>query len=474
MTRLSDPGRLESGSARAAGRNLLRNLFPHRDADGPSLCVRSWAVFEMLVFCLAALAISSWASPDDPFGVRLQFPWVWIVPAILAMRYGTGIGASAIATLIASWVILLKTGRMPGLDLADFPKSYFLGGLILTLICSQFSDVWATRSRHLRATNAYLDERLNTLTKNHFLLRLSHERLEQDLLARPLTLRETLVRLRMLTSATPRTEANLLPGAGEFLQLLGQSCQLEVAAVQAFDLRGVPQEEPSAALGRCATLDTDDPLYCHAMTENLLAHVQIGSAPEAIRDSSRYLICAPLLPSSGAAVGVLVVEKLPFFALNDDALQLLSVLIGYYADGIRMRTLIAEILQRLPDCPSEMALEVVRLHRIRRSAGIDSSLVALVFENNEGALDMLEQVKRLKRGVDLSWELSGPAHQVLITLLPLAGTAAVEGYLLRLESALHGQFGSEILASRIATHVVHLGLTPPAEALAGLVGRCAL
>jgi len=36
-----------------------------------------------------------------------------------------------------------------------------------------------------------------------------------------------------------------------------------------------------------------------------------------------------LIPSRGPAVGLLVVEKLLFFALNDDLLTLLSVLIGY-------------------------------------------------------------------------------------------------------------------------------------------------
>jgi hypothetical protein len=54
---------------------------------------------------------------------------------------------------------------------------------VLTLLCGQFAEVWNARSRRLRGVNAYLEERLTMLTKNHFLLRLSHERLEQDLLS---------------------------------------------------------------------------------------------------------------------------------------------------------------------------------------------------------------------------------------------------------------------------------------------------
>ncbi|HBD33431.1 MAG TPA: sugar ABC transporter, partial [Cupriavidus sp.] len=60
----------------------------------------------------------------------------------------------------------------------------------------QFGDVWNTRLARARAVNRYLDERLAALTKNHYLLRISHARLENDLLARPTTLRDTLSQLR--------------------------------------------------------------------------------------------------------------------------------------------------------------------------------------------------------------------------------------------------------------------------------------
>jgi len=455
----------------AGGRALLRNLFPHRRADGVEAPTLLWMLLETLLFCGGALLLGFWADAADPFGLQLQFPWLWIVPALLAMRYGTGIGVVAVTLLILAWIglppaVLTADGASP-----EFPKVFFLGGLMLVLICGQFADIWNARSRRLRAINAYLDERLNTLTKNHFLLRLSHERLEQDLLAKPLTLRETLVRLRGLTTAGG---GDALPGAREFLQLLGQSCQLEIAAVHAFDAGGQPLPQASAQLGRPAPLDVNDPLYRFALAENMLSHVQTDSAPVEVRDASRYLICAPLQASSGGALGMLVVEKLPFFALNDDTLQLLSVLAGYYADGIRMSELTADIRGRLPACPPELALDVVRLHRIHENAGIQTALVALVFANEDAELGMLEQLRRLKRGVDLSWELSGPDRTALITLLPLAGSAAVEGYLLRIEGALQNQFGADFLEGRIVNHVVHIGAAPPADALASLVERCAL
>ena len=435
-----------------------------------------WATLEAIALCVITLAFNIWADRSDPFGMHAQFPYLWIVPALLAMRYGTAIGVTAVAVFLLSWFILPSLGIdtiTPGSN-ELFPKSFFLGGLILVLICGQFADVWNAKTRRLRAVNGYLDERLYTLTKNHFLLRLSHERLEQDLLAKPLTLRETLARLRSLISAADQASDPVLPGAAEFIQLLGQSCQLEIAAVYPSAHAPGTYLPAVAALGEPTELDTLDPLLLYSLKEGTLAHIRTSGVSVKEREISRYLVCAPLMSSTGKSIGILTVEKLPFFALNDALLQLLSVLIGYYADGVVMSAINAPILQRYPECPPDMALDLSRLHRIRQEAGIDSSIVALVFKTDDRSLDILDQVKRLKRGVDLSWELESERHRVIITLLPLAGAAAVEGYLLRIESAIQSQFGIGLLTANISTHAVRVGAAMPVDTLAQLIARCDL
>lgn len=474
MAELTKNGSGTAAQLVVAARKGFRRLFLHNNLQTISPWVWAWAVFEAFVFCVVALAVAIWIMPGNPFGVGTEFPWLWIVPAVLSMRYGTGIGVTAVVILVLSWFALPMLPAIAQGGGVEFPKAYFLGGLILVLICGQFSDVWNVRSRRLRAVNAYLDERLQTLTKNHFLLRLSHERLEQDLLAKPLTLRETLVRLRAISAALPPSDLDPLPGAQEFIQLLGQSCQLEIASLHAIDRTGHGVGAPMAVLGEPGTLATDDPLYRYAVEQEMVAHVQTGAISELQRGASKYLICAPLSPSNGRPLGMLIVERLPFFALNEDTLQLLSVLIGYYADGVRLNQASQPVLAFVPNCPPEFALDIVRLHRIRLTAGIDSSLVALVFRNDDSAVDIYDQVRRLKRGVDLCWEVIGIKQRALITLLPLAGSAAVEGYLLRIETALRTQFGIGLLQGHVATHKAQLGFATPAETLYQLVERCDL
>jgi hypothetical protein len=106
---------------------------------------------------------------------------------------------------------------------------FFMGGLLLVLVAGQFGDVWNTRLARARAVNRYLDERLAALTKNHYLLRISHARLENDLLARPTTLRDTLSQLRAVALQDAMNGGNTGPlaGAQPMLQVVAQACQVE-------------------------------------------------------------------------------------------------------------------------------------------------------------------------------------------------------------------------------------------------------
>ncbi|MAF05683.1 MAG: hypothetical protein CME86_25170 [Herbaspirillum sp.] len=453
-------------------------LFTRFDTDSGSPRKAALRIVETIALVAAALGVAWWLAPEDPFGLEAQFPWLWLMPAILAMRYGSTLGVVAVATMLGGWYLLMhghhEDEAQAVVSAAQaFPQAYFLGGLVLTLLCGQFAEVWNARSRRLRGVNAYLEERLTMLTKNHFLLRLSHERLEQDLLSKPLTLRESLDRMRALTLTQYLLDPGRMPAPDAFLQILVQSCQVESASVFACDVHGHVLPEAVASVGKVTPLAADDPLVRYCLTQQKLGHIQTESLNQTLRNQSRYLVCAPLRNYEGRQFGLLVVEQLPFLALNEDTLQLMSVLIDYYADGIEMGDSARAILQQLPTCPPELAVDLVRLHRLKRSTDIDSSLVALVFGDDELSRDMYDQVRRLKRAADVVWTYKAGGRNVLMTLLPLAGPAAVDGYLMRIETASHAQFDNKSLANFAAAHTAALGSDEPMRLLINLVERCA-
>jgi hypothetical protein len=138
----------------------------------------------------------------------------------------------------------------------------------------------------------------------------------------------------------------------------------------------------------------------------------------------------------------------------------LLVLLGYYADGVEHSQQVRTILDALPDCPYEFALDVSRLTRLEHAAGITSSLVALVFPHDDEGDSFFEHVMRRRRALDLMWPVKAAGQSVLINLMPATDATGVDGYLARIEASLRAQFNLDLEGARIGVHTLHLGGEP--------------
>ena len=429
-----------------------------------------WAVAsESLLLPLLAVGLGIWLNPIDPLWTHGAFPWAWFAPAVLAMRYGPFPGMVGGGVLVAAWLAFNLSGWLPG----EFPKLNFLGGLILVMLCGEFSSLWLARARRAEGTQLYLDQRLDYLTHQYYLLRLSHDRLEQDLMSRPMAMRDALGTLRRLTAAGDPQLA--LPGAKDLLELLAQYCQLEAAALHAAEGEGFA-EPPAATLGRAdndGRLVLRDPLVAYALEKNCLAHVaQIGESDEDDSQTSRYVVVAPLKLFDGQRIGLLTVSRLPFFALHEETLQTINLLLGYYADSLSSHRLAAAVQAAHPACPGDFAAELQRLARVHEESGIDSIMVALEFLPRAKFDDLAATIHRQRRALDITWLIEDDERKILIILMPLVGQAAAEGYLARITDWLRQQREVSLDEAGVLPHILPLSDQTPADALERMLDIC--
>src|SRR5690348_2662525 len=130
-----------------------------------------WHWLETVLLTLLAAALAFAASPADPFFVDAEFPWVLFAPALLALRYGVLPGLASVAVLSAVWA----AERAAGIVRPDPPTLYFMGALLLTLVCGEFASIWNARLRRVESTYRYARDKLERLTRQHYLLLLSHD-----------------------------------------------------------------------------------------------------------------------------------------------------------------------------------------------------------------------------------------------------------------------------------------------------------
>lgn len=414
------------------------------------------AGIETAVITLVALGLGLLVDPADPLNTRAGFPWVWFAPVLVALRYGVVPGMASAAGLIAVWYGFHFDKAV------ETPKFLFLGGLLMTLVCGEYGAAWRNRLRQATAVSAYLEERVARVTRQLYLLRLSHERLEQELLSQPTTLREALVQLR--TRLVAATDTSPIPGAESLLAFLAQQCQLEAAALYASDGADRPTFTRVATIGDPPPLAPDDPLLGFALEEGTVAHLRSDAIVSAV--TTPHIAIAPVLTGNGRLLGVLAVSRLPFFALNQDTLQLLAVLLGAYADTIVGRAAARAIATRLPEAPEEFTDELARLLRVQRDHGVDSHLVVMRFGDGDRAIEAREAIVRQRRSPDVAWSPRLPGGRAaFINLLPVSGTASVEGYLLRTEAALREAFAAGFADLGIRTFVIPLSDPDPLAAL---------
>ena len=187
------------------------------------------------------------------------------------------------------------------------------------------------------------------------------------------------------------------------------------------------------------------------------------------RFPTEHLVVAPILTSGDQLLGVLVVTRMPFFALNEDSLRVLSLLLGLYADSVVVSERVGQVMAQVPRCPYDFADELVKLVRLQTDYGINSHIVVLQFAAHPERVDMILFATRLRRRFDVQWQFGGGDREStgIANLMPLASELAVRGYLERMEAALKDRFGGDFETLRVRPYVISLQQHEPL----GVLGR---
>jgi hypothetical protein len=420
---------------------MLRFRWPRllrRHARGEALAPEQITAraqwLEIFIIPLLVIAVGWITSPKDPMLSQSQFPWFWFAPVLISLRYGVLPGLLGSIPILVNWLVADRMGLVG----ENFSSQFFFGAGVLVLLCGEFSDVWRDRNARMEETYLYVTERLSRLTKRHLLLNLSHDRLEQEMLARPGSLRDALARLRaMVIAADGSTPA--MPAAQGLLQLLSQYVNIESAALYVVNAGATDPVLGAqiAFVGEPATLEADDELLRLSMDELSLSH--IASRDLSLERKTNQLVVAPLISGNNTLIGVLAVTRMPFFSLNVENLQMMSVILAYYADNIRNAPRVREIQQQMPSMPALFAEELVRMLMMQDKVGISSHIVLMTFD---GPLrdEIPAEFLRIKRGLDLYWQTRIHDKPAIAVLMPFASPSAKEGFIHRIDSWLHSRF----------------------------------
>lgn len=386
----------------------------------------TWMWVEVCVISLSAMALGFAFHSHDPLWVDGEFPWVWIAPILIALRYGVVPGIASSLLLLVMWLLLEHHSTQ------HFPKEYFLGGVMLVMLCGQFNIIWEARLMRARQINSYIDERMSQLTHEHHLLILSHQSLEQEFFSKPITLRDAMIHLKTMLNDGVATEQTLL-------KLLAQYCQLESAAF--FTVEGQTYNK-ICEIGSPPELRPDDPLLRYALNQKTLAHLNVQELDNNEVYLSPFLIVSPMYVSDEKLLGIFVVEKLPLFALTTETMQMIAVILEYYADSRRSGESTQLLRETYPDVPVDFAQQLIKMLSLQGKFGIESNIVVITFPNDKTSMLAAGRLDGLRRALDVRWTIVRENEILIANLMPLSNSKSVDGYYGRIESWLDEHFGT--------------------------------
>ncbi len=416
---------------------------------------------ETLVITAIVLAFGYFFNRSDPFFVKADFPWVLFAPLLIALRYGIAPGMVSIAMICLLYLAMFRMGFLTG----EFPVIFMLGGILMTMIGGQFSAVWSTRLRRSDLLSRHASERFEQLSRAYFMVRLSHDRLEQNLISRPVTLRDAMIDLRGILASHGGLLDKVTGSA--LISILVHYCSLESAAIYLMEDDGRIQEAPVAECGRGAVFKADDLLLRSAIETGNTAYQSIKHL--ARDENSPYLVAAPLQTSIGVMKGVLLVSEMPFLALHRETLQILGVLLAYATDHAEAANEARRMLAVFTDCPPMFAAELYKMVRLRRELEVNSALVVVNIKPTARLHELCIALKRQQRGLDHGWRRDLGWGVQFVTLMPFSGPAAIEGYMARLNEMFRRDFGMKIGEKGISSHSFMVAADDPLNQLADLL-----
>ena len=355
------------------------------------------AVLKVSCWFLYSFLLAIFFRPNDPFFLKGPFSWILFAPVIVALRYGFWYSLLAASTLVTLLIL--------GVPMALIAQSqylyYIFAAVVLAFLCGSFYDSWSFRLLRAQQLNAYAREHLDRLTRAYYTIKLSHDRLEQSVIVKPVTLRgvlEDLQKLLLSEGGKLTTDVGV-----RLLHLLEQYCYLNKAALYLVEKGQISQESIASLGGGRENIQPDDLLVQECLRNKNANYFTVEQLTE--EQHSEYLVVAPMKTADKEIIAILTVKEMTFWALTEETLRGLTVLLAYFADQKWAENIAVNLLQKFSDCPLPFAVSIYQCQHLKQEHDLSSVLLCFVVSKSRPDYkQVIDSLEDKKRTLDFAWQ----------------------------------------------------------------------
>ncbi len=361
---------------------------------------------------------------DDPFYLTYKFPWIIFAPMLIGLRYGFLFGFGN-ACLLAG--ILALGASFDFKWIPFFPVETIIGMLLITLVSTEFYDLWQQRLRPLQFKYRHLKLRMEKFSHSYHILKVSHAKLENQLTLYAKSIRTSLLELEKRMPVLEEYKGDSLCGIGKpILDIFSEYCQIQTASLFSVSENNELGSNPIASLGYPSVLSPNNQLVREAVKSgSVTSFRQIDKSFE-----QEALLAIPLVDVYQKIWGIVIVYEIPMFAMQDNTLELLSLLGGHFGDLIQRR---AEASLLTKNSWGELEYELLRIFKDVQKSKTEAAAVVIISPDLKTYQSLISKFRSELRELDKVLTINdGFLNHVIINLLPLTDEEGLNNFISRL------------------------------------------
>ena len=407
------------------GQNILKRVLVGLKND-------KMAFVESLV--VAILSLLSWFFIDRESGNTSHnyFFWPMLGPILISLRYGFSKGFQCFAFLTVSMFFL----KQLMFEDINFSLPILIGSGLIIMITGEFTDYWRKSIKENELNYVYMEQKLQSFTQSYYLLKISHDQLEQRAASKIMSLR-TSIQILQKTALT-KVDNRLESLGDECLHILSDVVGMYEAGIYLVKDDQV-QNNCISAIGKGHSLVPDDPMLLEMLDKKrIFTPANIHDVQD---EDLHYQLVIPLVDSYNKLQGVVLAEKVKFVALTDANLALISLVASYMANFM-CEKLYTPILK--PEQGKIFNQYLEQLHFNKLHYGADSALVIFVDKSPEQTLPIKKFID-YRRGADIYWNCFTPkGEHAMVALLPMTTVFEAKQFIDRLLSVVKDKYDADV------------------------------
>lgn len=388
-----------------------------------------FVVGEVIIFTFAFFIAGYIINKDDPLFMEdeLRFMFHLLPIVVITLFYGLmgGLAYYAIFTLTAFFMY------------ENLDNTYLLSLLLILLLLSEFWFYWDRKIKTAEEKFAYADSKLRDLSRDLFLVKLSHDQLERFYITNPISLRKLLFEIK--SEILNKQDINLEEILEKAFKLVVINFNVESGGMFELDDKGGLLRQ-IATIGEMDKLDLDDSLVKFCIEKEQIAYISNVSD----NSQTKYLAAIPIFQKNKIKY-IFVIHKIQFLNLNLDNLLSINLVLDYVVWDIDSLQEIKPLYHKFREFGIEFIKEVFRMYKLYNRFKVDSTIVYIYIKGLEETA--AELIRLNTRGLDVYTKINFKTQnlQIVAVLLPFTDIYGASVFINRIRMVLIERLSSKVV-----------------------------